>query len=449
LIQLHCCLVGAMARVLVCLLGMAVGSEMKVSSEMDVVTSALFIVENPPAPVKTPGHGHLRQAAKLLPPSVTVAAAIWAFLSNGGLDSLQTPLSEAEAAAEEVAEHLHLTISHETQQPAPETSSFLPLGWAAPLSLLAFGLTLLHRRRRSKGKDVAATVTAPEEAAVKPHTVQMFRISTDFPEGETPRLDHQKQPDEEPEPAHWKRMMTNLSDISDRPLELGAATEVFRMQTQEMLSSQSGGDGASENQPSSGQHLSSSSQSSPSPHREEALEEDQAEAARVSKTEDSPTEPDASHREEPSASLEGKPAPRAPRVLEPPRQEASSSSQAAAFLADVKDSGLAASAEAQDDAALTISARRSYKEQPGENDEARGRGKFAAKTPSQLPSSDTPRRGLNTGLIGAPKDRIREIASHLTSGEPPTYSPANIRRQSPAKAYSSSSSSSPEKMRKA
>eukprot|EP00434_Breviolum_minutum_P023149 symbB.v1.2.020424.t1/scaffold1653.1/size107518/5 len=53
---------------------------------------------------------------------------------------------------------------------------------------------------------------------------QLFRIGTG-------------QPDEEPEPAYWKRMMTDLSDVSDRPLDLAEQTEIFRMQTQDAAAS--------------------------------------------------------------------------------------------------------------------------------------------------------------------------------------------------------------------
>eukprot|EP00913_Durusdinium_trenchii_P018921 g17779.t1 len=58
------------------------------------------------------------------------------------------------------------------------------------------------------------------------------------------------------------------------------------------------------------------------------------------------------------------------------------------------------------------------------------------KTPDQ-PRTETPRRGLNSSLVGNPGQNIRQIARQLETNQPPTYSPATSRVQSPTKASSS------------
>lgn len=300
----------------------------------------------------------------------------------------------------------------------------------------------------------------------------MFRISTE-------------QPDEEPEPAHWKRMMSNLSDMSDRPLELGNSTEVFRMQTQEILSSASqsadAGEGSSDKPP----QLSSSS-SSPSRNvlQEEALQEEaekeaeaaEAEKAELAKEEEAkeaekelqeepqkeqeapapadqaeqaeqaePAEPAEQEQEAPEAQEPGKPSPptepesseptaSASEAEETARKEPSEPSSAADFLVTVppEEERKPVQDRPRESKSSSITPPVPIRgDSPQENDAVR---KVVTKTPTQFPSADTPRRrGLNSSLIGAPADKIREIASHLTSGQPPVYSPAASSPASPAK----------------
>jgi len=318
---------------------------------------------------------------------------------------------------------------------------------------LAFGLVALRRRRgKAKAQEVQELPLAEGEPVVKRRGVQMFRISTE-------------QPDEEPEPAHWKRMMSNLSDMSDRPLELGNSTEVFRMHTQEILSSASQSADAGEDKPP---QLSSSS-SSPSRNvlQEEAEQEEKeaeaekaelaekaaekeaqaekerqeqkekaqeapAQAEQEQKQEIAPEAPEAAEASTPVPESESsEPTAAASQPLEPTTP--SEPSSGADFLVSVpqEEERKPLQASPRESKSSSISPPvPSRGESPQENDTVR---KVVTKTPTQFPAADTPRRGLNSSLIGAPADKIREIASHLTSGQPPVYSPAASSSTSPVK----------------
>eukprot|EP00439_Symbiodinium_sp_Y106_P076956 s440_g16.t1 len=339
----------------------------------------------------------------MLPPSVTLAAAIWAFLSKARLENLAVELGE-EAA--EVVEQLHLP-AHEPEEPVPETSSALRLRWAAPLSLLAFGLVALRRRR---GK-------------AKAQEVQELPLA----EGEP-----------EPEPAHWKRMMSNLSDMSDRPLELGNSTEVFRMHTQEILSS------ASQREDKPPQLSSSSSSPSRNVLQEEAeQEEKEAEAEKAELAEKAAQKEAQAEKERQEQKEKAQEAP-AQAEQEQKQEIAPEAPEAAEASTPVPESESSESTAAASQPLEPTTAR----PEPSEPSEPSSGADFLVSvpqeeerkplqdgrpTPTQFPAADTPRRGLNSSLIGAPADKIREIASHLTSGQPPVYSPAASSSTSPVK----------------
>ncbi|CAJ1348905.1 unnamed protein product, partial [Effrenium voratum] len=201
-----------MARyALLALLGTALG---ELQSEVDVASAGLYVVEAPPPVVlQKEGRGLRLRGAELVPPSVGVLAAVYAILWQKGL--IGHTLEEPVQVVEELHHHLRPAIPEE---PEPETER-PTLRWCTCLGLLAFiGAAWQRRCRRNKSEAAAA----PQPAAVtKTNKPEMFRIATE-------------QPDEEPEPARkaYERMMSEMSQVSDSPLEVQEQTEIFRMQTE-------------------------------------------------------------------------------------------------------------------------------------------------------------------------------------------------------------------------